>query len=123
MIMEDSADTPRVCEACGGDKEVDPPCVWCSSGFQDLKQQGMWRKFRIRLSKISGTYSLFQGAIEEIIGKLDRAGGEEAQSIAIEGREVLCKWLVSDPGTIERDDAGRGLAAFYRTALDHLTKR
>jgi len=119
--MDDPADTPRVCEACGG--ESDAICHWCTEGFQDSTQQVNWRSFRQRMSKISGTYSIFQGMIEETIDILDKIEDDEAKAMAVEAREVLCKWLVSDHGTAERDEAGKGLVTFHNKALSFLMKR
>lgn len=119
--MEDSSDTPRVCEACGGESEGS--CPWCSRGFQNTRQQEVWRQFRQRMSKISGTYSIFQGLIEGTIGLLEQMKDEEARSLALEGRDVLCRWLLSDHGSVERDEAGRGLVLFHNRSLRFLANR
>ena len=119
--MEDAADTPRACAACGGESSEE--CPWCTSGFQDASQQERWKRFRQRMSKISGTYSIFQGIIEKTIDILDQMDDEEAKAMAIEARKVLCKWLISDHGTLERDDAGKGLVSFHNKALKFLVGR
>jgi hypothetical protein len=75
------------------------------------------------MGKISGTYSLFQGMVEELLERIDGLEGEEAQSLVVEGREALCKWLISEHGTPDRDEAGKALLVSYRHCLDYFAKR
>lgn len=121
--MDEAHDTPRICEACGGeDLDLESGCPWCTSGFQNMAQQVRWRKFRQRMSHISGTYSLFQSTVEEVISRLDRLTNDEARTLAIEGREVLTIWMISDHGSSKREEAANSLRLFYTRAMDYLTK-
>lgn len=118
--QEDQRDTPRVCEACGGSS--DNECQWCNDGFQTVSQQGDWRRFRRRVSQISGTYSMAQGMAQDLVEMLERSQNEEAAALAAEGREALDKWLGSDSSTPEREEANRVLMAFHSRALQYIVK-
>jgi len=118
--QEDQKDTPRVCEACGG--SCDNECQWCSGGFQTASQQDDWRRFRRRVSQISGTYSMAQGMAQDLIEMLGRSDDPEAVRLAAEGKEALSRWVDSDPSTPEREEANRVLMAFHSRALQHIVK-
>lgn len=118
--QEDQKDTPRVCEACGG--SCDNECQWCTGGFQTVSQQDDWRRFRRRVSQISGTYSMAQGMAQDLVDMLERSQDREALELAAEGRDALDGWLGSDPSTPEREEANRVLMAFHSRALQYIVK-
>lgn len=108
-------DTPRVCEACGG--SAGHVCRWCVDGFQTVEQQKDWKDFRLKVSHISGTYSMAQQMVKDMILILEQKADERAVKLASEGREILARWMASAPGTGERAEATRHLMAFHNLAL------
>lgn len=134
--MNDEATTPRVCEACGqrdllseDEREVlrgEIDCPWCSDGYQNPMQQVRWREFRRVMSKISGTYSVFESLIKDLLVRLALLGGsgdEKAWTLRDEGEVVLQKWLSAEPTTTERAESSQELLAFNRKALDYLLEQ
>ena len=112
-------DTLRTCEACGGDTPED--CNFCTDGYQNERQRAFWRTFRHRMRKISGTYALLEGMIEEVLKKLSELNDEDAFMLAAEGRDVLHRWILSDPTNGDRDGAAERLREFNSKALEYLT--
>jgi hypothetical protein len=108
-----------MCEACGGSTE--DACPWCDQGFQSVEQQVRWRRFRKRMQKISGTYSVFKEMLESLIGRLYALGTPEALKLADEGRDRLHRWVIAEPATQDRLIAIQELMAFNGRALDYFT--
>lgn len=111
--------TPRVCDACGG---APADCRWCSGGYQTLQQQRAWQMFRNRMRTISGTYSLLEGLVNQLIGRLRERGSDEANILADEGKDLLITWWASDADSDERKETAARMSAFQRRALDVLSR-
>lgn len=115
----DAPDTPRVCEACGGNEAG---CGWCTGGFQDPGQQDRWREFRMGMRKISETYSLLEDIMWDIVGRLDAVGTKEASDLSTEGRRLLKTWLQADPDSAERRQSSLSISMFQKRAVLELIK-
>jgi hypothetical protein len=114
-------DTPRSCEACGGDSGDE--CNWCTNGFQDKAQQLKWKQIRQRMRSVSSTYTGFQGIMEAVLDRLEELGTDEALELKSEGREVVAQWATSAAGSADRDEATRVLMVFHQNALDMLQSK
>lgn len=117
-IEDNGPDTPKACEACGGEAETE--CAWCTDGFQNVEQQAKWRRMRRRMQSVSGTYSGFQGIMESMIDRLEDHDAAGSKELRAEGRELVDRWNASLPGTWDRDEATRVLMVFHQKAVDLL---
>ncbi len=117
--MDDSPETPRVCEACGGDGGS--RCNWCTGGLQNQSQKAQWKEFRARMRATSGTYSILQALIEETVDKLRKSGTHVKVALATEGMASLTRWLEADPDSEARKSASVELLTFHRRAMALLT--
>lgn len=124
--MSDPPVTPRVCEACGGDKD-DPaepkaPCLWCTNGFQNLHQQRAWNRFRSRMKRISSTYNFVEETVHDLLRRLDAVGigtdvlGLRAHELAVEGNRLLD----ARPTATDRRLATEELRAWHKASVDLL---
>jgi hypothetical protein len=114
-MEEDDIKTPRVCEACGG---LGNPCKWCLDGFQDPDHQEAWSLFRNRMRSISGTYSLLESLMEQIIEKLNSIETEEAHNASIEGKKLLVIWWDHDIDSEERKNVSHKISEFQKKAIE-----
>lgn len=110
--------TPRICEACGGQMG---DCKWCTAGYQSPEQQASWRVFRNRMRKISGTYSLLEDLVNQVIGRLEKVRTDRAIGMVEDGRKLLAAWHSAEADTEERKLIVVRMSAFHRKALDLLT--
>lgn len=116
--MDEPKLTPRACEACGG-----RGCKWCTDGFQDQEQQTDWRKFRQKMRRISGTYSMLENLVRELVKRMEEIGTEESLKVAERGRSCLHRWIMAEPDTAERRDASVDMNIFQKDALLVLMKK
>jgi len=120
--VDEEPDTLRTCEACGGDGQE---CAWCASGFQTVNQRVSWRKFRLKMRNLSGTYNLLEEMVleemvKDIIKGLEKIHTEEASIMIKNGKMMLKWWKESDPDTIERDESARKLSEFCKDSIEVL---
>ena len=114
-----SRDTLRECEACGG-RGLD--CPWCNNGLQTLQQQRSWKRFRKRMRKLSGTYSVLEDLILDILDRLGRRGDTGSDVLCSEGMLIMHRWRTLDPLDERRLALFEEMKDYTKRALDHLEK-
>ena len=121
---EDTADTPRICDACGDKDALRADCKWCTNGYQDAIQQARWSEFRKNLRKVSGTYNAMEGILAGMIEDLrthvsDPVGADLLQ----QGEDLLRSWLEAEPASPERSAASQNILVFHRSTMDYLLSK
>lgn len=132
--MDGGEDTPRVCDACGGNGRDDEgkdeeegdaerePCAWCTAGFQNRRQQRAWARFQRRMRRVSSTYSFVDEAIHELLERLAAENTEEAVDLAHEGTRLIAE-RSSASASDTRRAATESLSVWHKMAIDYLMAR
>lgn len=94
-------------------------CVWCQDGFMNSKQFIRWKKFRNNMRQVSGTYTLLQSIIEDLIVRLTGTGNREAMEIKIKGKKLLATWKNAESSE-DRNEASKELHGFHKKAMEFL---
>lgn len=117
METEEEPTTQRTCEACGG-----AGCNWCTEGFMNINQFSKWRDFRKRMRNISGTYSMLESIVDNLIQELTKIGHEETLREAQKASIDLRVYLNAEINSKERNNAAMDLISFQRTAIKLIAK-